>query len=511
MRIFALIILQFSVFYVFSQETNLDNKWLVILSGNESENEAIAMRNKYEFETIILNSSDFESLNSGWFINCIPFEFQSDAEAKSLLLKDMGFNNYVKYSGNYTGIFTASVINIKSNSAVSGGNIRNAKNSHVIEYGICWSKNQFPTIDNDRSKIENETGVFVSNIDRLRPSTRYYARAYAITMNDTIYGNQIAFTTKDGLPIVITKKVTNIGEYTAECLGNIEYDGEFDIVERGVCWSTTPNPTINEYKTNEGGGKGSYISKLEGLKNKTTYYVRTYAKNENGISYGNQVEIVKGVTDVDGNTYNVVKIGPQIWMAENLKTTKFNDNTLILNETNSFDWGHLTTPAYCWYNNNEDKYKDKYGALYNAYAVMTNKLCPIGWHIATKDEWNEMIKYLLTNRFKSKGSADIDRTAKALASTSGWHRSKGSSDVGNNDFPKYRNITGFSAFPGGKRVSHPSNFQNKGKSAYWWLSSEENSETIYGWSISYYDSACSLFSCFRSGLEQGFSIRCVKD
>ncbi|MGD9679357.1 MAG: fibrobacter succinogenes major paralogous domain-containing protein [Vulcanibacillus sp.] len=511
-RIIALIILQFSVFHVFSQETNLDNKWLLILSGNETENEAIAMRDKYEFETIILNSSDFESLNSGWFINCIPFEFQSDAEAKSLLLKDMGFNNYVKYSGNYTGIFTASVINITSNSAVSGGNIRNDKNFPVIDCGICWSKNQYPTIDNDRSNIENKTGVFVSNIDRLRPSTKYYARAYAITINDTIYGNQIAFTTKEnGLPIVTTNQVKNLENHTAECYGDIKSDKGFEILEHGVCWSTTPNPTINEHKTNEGKGNGSYVSKLEGLINKTTYYVRAYATNENGTSYGNQMEIVTGVTDADGNSYNVVKIGYQMWMDENLKTTTFNDNTPIPNVRNDTLWGILTTPAYCWYDNKENKYKNKYGALYNGYTVDTKKLCPLGWHVPTYDEWNTFYRYLVNNGY-SFDNNNNKYIAKSLASKKYWKRKRNFIEravegaVGRIDYPDYRNKSGFSAVPAGNRRG--GRFDLKRKYAFWWLLEDGSSKNLTHWGISHYNR--DLETGIRDKTS-GFSVRCVKD
>ena len=86
------------------------------------------------------------------------------------------------------------------------------------------------------------------------------------------------------------------------------------------------------------------------------------------------------ITDKDGNVYTSVTIGTQVWMVENLKTTKYNDGTPIPNVTDNTEWSNLTTPAYCWYDNDITK-KNPYGALYNGYAVRTGKLCPTGWHV----------------------------------------------------------------------------------------------------------------------------------
>jgi hypothetical protein len=93
------------------------------------------------------------------------------------------------------------------------------------------------------------------------------------------------------------------------------------------------------------------------------------------------------VTDIDGNTYATIKNGNQIWMAENLKTTRLNDGTIIPLVANSKIWVKLTNPAYCWHNNNEKANKKQYGALYNWFAVETNKLCPVGWHVPSDKLW----------------------------------------------------------------------------------------------------------------------------
>ena len=96
------------------------------------------------------------------------------------------------------------------------------------------------------------------------------------------------------------------------------------------------------------------------------------------------------VTDIENNNYKTVKIGTQWWMAENLKTTKYNDGTSIPYVTDNWEWYNLTTPAYCWKNNDPEANKNIYGAMYNWYAVNTGKLCPAGWHVSTKPDWETL-------------------------------------------------------------------------------------------------------------------------
>ena len=112
-------------------------------------------------------------------------------------------------------------------------------------------------------------------------------------------------------------------------------------------------------------------------------------------------------TDGDNNNYPVVKIGNQIWMAENLKTTKYNDNTKYPLNTDNTEWSALTTPAYCWYNNDEASNKDTYGALYNLYTVSSmstngKNVCPTGWHVATDNDWSILINNSQGNHYRRK-------------------------------------------------------------------------------------------------------------
>jgi uncharacterized protein (TIGR02145 family) len=141
------------------------------------------------------------------------------------------------------------------------------------------------------------------------------------------------------------------------------------------------------------------------------------------------------VTDIDGNAYNTIIIGTQVWMKENLKTINYNDNSSIPLVTGNSEWNKLSTPAYCYYNNDENKYKSTYGTLYNWYCVNTGKLCPTGWHVPTDSEWTTLSKYLggesvAGGKLKEKG-------------TSHWNSPNTGAD----------NSSGFTALPGGHRLS----------------------------------------------------------
>jgi uncharacterized protein (TIGR02145 family) len=115
------------------------------------------------------------------------------------------------------------------------------------------------------------------------------------------------------------------------------------------------------------------------------------------LAFLNKCEKDDEITDKDDNTYTAVTIGTQVWIIENLKTTKYNDGTTIPNITDNEVWANLTTPGYCWYDNDASTFKAIYGALYNWYAVNTGKLCPLGWHIPTRDDYTTLMLFLDTD------------------------------------------------------------------------------------------------------------------
>src|SRR4030043_1071771 len=199
------------------------------------------------------------------------------------------------------------------------------------------------------------------------------------------------------LPEVTTEMVSGITQTTAVSGGKVINNGGADVTARGICWSTAEKPTISPNKTSDGTGNGVFASSITGLTANTKYYVCAYATNSEGTGYGNEVSFSTSlltISDADGNTYATVTIGSQIWMKENLKTTRLNSGTSIPLVTDNTGWANSITPVYCWYNNNESTYKNIYGALYNWYTVTTGNLCPLGWHVPTDGDWKILEMHL---------------------------------------------------------------------------------------------------------------------
>lgn len=210
--------------------------------------------------------------------------------------------------------------------------------------------------------------------------------------------------------------------------------------------------------------------------------------------------------DADNNIYPTVQLGEQLWMAENLKTTTYNDKKSIPLETDDVLWEKMTSSAYCWYDNNQKQYGDQYGALYNWYAVDTKKICPAGWHVPSDDEWTKLSDYLIANGYGYLGTgADI---AKSMATTWGWDdEDTESGHVGYN--ADRNNNSGFAGPPGGLRGGRVSmgNYGsfNIGRRGQWWSSTLKN-EDAYTRHLMYYNSE--LVRAYY-GKSVGLSVRCV--
>ena len=184
---------------------------------------------------------------------------------------------------------TTDVTNITAISATSGGNITDNGGLNITARGVCWSTSPNPTVSDSHTTGGTGTGSFTSNITGLEISTTYYVRAYATTNAGTAYGNELTFTTRDGIPTVTTAEVTDIQGETATCGGNVTDNCGLTVTTRGVCWSTSPNPTLDDSHTTSGSGDGSFSSSITGLSISTTYYVRAYATTSAGTGYGEQV------------------------------------------------------------------------------------------------------------------------------------------------------------------------------------------------------------------------------
>ena len=225
------------------------------------------------------------------------------------------------------------------------------------------------------------------------------------------------------------------------------------------------------------------------------------------------------VTDYDGNIYNTVKIGTQTWMAENLKTTRYNDGSDIPLVTDSLTWLNLSSPGYCWYKNNESAYKDLYGGLYNWYCIGTGNLCPDGWHVPTDAELTTLEIYLQNNGYNYDGIPDDDnnrstnnKTAKALASATGWIMVSGTSGfegvIGRPDYPDKRNASGFSALPASRR-DYLARFLPDGYNCDLWCATESGVSTAYNRTMTWNQVDVIRYSAVDK--KMGFSVRCIKD
>ena len=279
-------------------------------------------------------------------------------------------------------ITTAAVTSITTISGVTGGNITNDGLLTITARGVAWATSQNPTVEGNHTADGTGAGEFTSNLTGLVDGTVYYVRAYATNSKGTAYGNEVSFTTAAAAPATLTTAA--VSDLTSAGLvsgGNISNDGGVAVTARGIVWNTSPNPTLEHFKSSDGTGSGAFVSTITGLSNGTVYYIRSYATNKAGTAYGNEISVITPVTDVEGNVYKTVKIGNQVWMAENLKTTKYRNNTAIPQVTDSVIWMSLTTPAYTWYRNNVAN--KPLGALYTWYTIATNNLCPDGWHVPT--------------------------------------------------------------------------------------------------------------------------------
>ena len=292
-------------------------------------------------------------------------------------------------------------------------------------------------------------------------------------------------------PVITTTEVTEISNITAVSGGNITYDGGESVTVRGVCWSTSHNPTISDNKTENGSGTGVFTSSVSGLTGMTTYYVKAYATNGAGTSYGNEISFKTfAINDVDGNGYNSVTIGTQTWLTENLKTTGLNDNSKIPLVADSITWLSLTTPACCWYKNDESNNKITYGALYNWYTVNTGKLCPIGWHVPSDQEWTTLTDYL-------GGLAVAGGKMKEVGTTHWISPNTGAT-----------NESGFKSLAAGQRTTDGT-FFDFGTAAIWWSSTPYNYEKPF-YRSNYYTSTV-VNRGYGTLNNVGLSIRCIKN
>ena len=396
---------------------------------------------------------------------------------------------------------TLTVSDITSNTAVVSGEVVHDGGASITEKGIVLNINPNPTLEDNDGKMSagSGDGNFTLTLTGLTPATVYYVRAYATNSEGTAYSSQLNFTTEGELAVVTTGDVTDITHESAVSGGEVTDDGGLGVTARGVVWSGSENPTVedNDGMTSDGTGTGEFTSDLTGLLSDQIYYVRAYATNSEGTSYGEEKSFEterEPVYDIDGNKYTTVDIGKQTWMVENLRTTKLNDGTTIKEVQDGSSWVAKTEPAYSWYANYEVKFKDVYGALYNFYAIATGNLCPEGWRVSTQDDWQYLIKY--------QGGQEVAGGKLKSTSTLWKDPNEGAT-----------NESGFTALPAGFRTAEAQGDFEDGEfvylteiAAFWayhYISGSGGRAYLLGHTIEFIGES-------YGDINQGLSVRCIK-
>jgi len=329
-------------------------------------------------------------------------------------------------------------------------------------------------------------------------------------------------------PAVTTLTVSGIGIDSANGGGDVSSDGGAAVTDRGICWATTLYPTVADTHTSEGTGTGTFTLPISGLSPLTTYFIRAYATNAAGTSYGNQRAFITGNTpgggpcpgiptvDYGGITYHTVQIGNQCWMQENINLGTMIDGTLEQKNNGMVE-------KFCY--DDLESNCSEYGGLYQWAEAMqylngasntsdwnpvptgpVRGICPAGWHIPTNDEWCTLVQTL------EPGFNCIDSLWWYGDLASAYLREAG---TGHWNYPNYYadNSSGFSARAGGLVSTtqlEPSNFHFLGEEAYFFTSSTSDVSPQYAkfWSMNYI--SLEMFHGFTYRPE-GSSIRCIKD
>ena len=323
------------------------------------------------------------------------------------------------------------------------------------------------------------------------------------------------------LPTLTTAVISGITQNASISGGNITKDGGIPVTARGVCWSLSSNPTTSDNKTTDGDGTGEFISAITALDAQTTYYVRAYAINNSGTSYGNEISFttLEGNTFADsrdGHIYKKVTIGTQTWMAENLA---YLPAISALNTGSNTAYHYY---VYAFYGSTVASAKASvnyatYGVLYNWPGAMVGNasssavpsgiqaICPPGWHLPSDAEWTILTDFLNLNGY-GYGGTGVD-VAKSMASTTLWSASATLGAVGND--LSSNNTSGFNALPGGTAYYLVGGgCQLLKDAAYFWSATGNDATTSWIRALNYGRDYVSRYANYNY---MGHSVRCLKD
>ena len=329
-------------------------------------------------------------------------------------------------------VTTSSATNISYTSATIGGNVTSDGGTNVTERGVVYSTMQNPTTANSKVISGNGIGSFTCNITNLHENTKYYVRAYATNKKGTNYGEQRSFTTKAySLPSVTTSSATNISYTSATVGGNVTSDGGAAVTEHGVVYSTSENPTTANSKVTSGSGTGSFSCSLSNLQEGVTYYIRAYAINKKGISYGENivfntlyhpyfsVDSINKIVFAPGNLqYNRTT---QKWLFaleqyEIIGKDNFIDGRLA-NVIDVFSWSCSSTDFGVSICGNTSEYTD-YFRDWGRNAI--GEFPAYTWRTLSKNEWLYLIRRTNDNSEALYGIAEVNGVGGIILLPDNW-------------------------------------------------------------------------------------------
>ncbi len=398
---------------------------------------------------------------------------------------------------------TGSIVDsITHESAVVRGEVTDDGGEEIIENGFYWGSEPSPEITGTRTVSAHKYDDFFAKLMGLSPATTYYVKAFSVNAAGESVGNEISFTTKGG-PVVVTGSVVSVKYKSAVVGGEVTDNGGITITETGFYWGDSPDPESSGSKLQVGEGIGAFTGSFTDLVPGTTYYYRAYALNVAGESLGE--ELIFELAEIESGTffdardnveYGMVTIGEQVWMAENLRATKYNDASEIPHLPDSLSWTYNDGPGYCWYEN--DTMYRSWGALYTWEAVNTGLLCPSGWHVSSDQEWKQLEIYLGMNE------TEADQTGFRGTAEGGMMKATGLWESPNTGAT---NETLMTIMPTGSRSPH-AGFESMGWEAHIWTSDQESELKAFARYWRYNHSEIYRSSEYKGS---GFNVRCVKD